>query len=86
MAHLKIKTLIKVKKLVLMKAITSLYSIIQQYQEHKTFALYLFYCNPKEKDHLRRKINVKKEMFTREINIINILISQKLGQVHTTKN
>ena len=53
--------------------------VIQQCQVHQIFVFYVFYCNLKEKDHIRRNVNSKKkELFTCEISII-ILICKKLG-------
>ena len=43
------------------------------------FRFCLFYCNLKEKDHVWRNINSKTKIFICEINIIIILIYQKLG-------
>ena len=89
-AYLKIKTLIiESKELVLlcqhklhMKWTSSLYSVIQQCQVHQIFVFNVFYCNLKEKDHIRRNINSKKkEMYICEISIIIILICRKLGWV-----
>ena len=34
--------------------------VIQQYQMHKSFLFYVFYCNLKEKDHIKEIINSKK--------------------------
>ena len=42
-------------------------------QVHRIFVFYLFYCNPKEKDHIRRKINGKKKNAC-QISIIIIII------------
>ena len=43
------------------------------------FCFYLFYCNLKEKDHIRRKINIKKIIC--EIGILINVICRKLGSV-----
>ena len=61
----------ELKKLVLLcqrklhvKPVTSLCSVIQGCQVYQIFAFYVFDCNLKEKDHIRRNINSKKrEMF-----------------------
>ena len=37
------------------------------------FCFYVFFCNLKEKDHIRRNINSKKEMFICEISIIILI-------------
>ena len=47
----------------------------------KILFFYIFYCNLKEKDHIKRNINNKKQVFIYEISIVNILICQKLGLV-----
>ena len=44
------------------------------------FCFYVFYCNLKQKDQIRRIINGKKKRIC-EINIIIILICQKLRSV-----
>ena len=36
-----------------MKPTTSLFSVILQCQVHQIFVSYVFYCNVKEKDHIR---------------------------------
>ena len=42
------------------------------------FIFYLFYCDLKEKYHIRRNINLKKKgKFVCEINVIIILIAKK---------
>ena len=40
---------------------TSLHSVIQRCQVHQIFVFYIFYCNLKEKDHIRRNKNRKKK-------------------------
>ena len=35
--------------------------MIQRHQVHQTFVFYLFYCNLKEKDDIRIKLNFKKK-------------------------
>ena len=40
-----------------MKLIPSLYSVIQRCQVQEIFVFYLFYCDLKEKYHIRRNIN-----------------------------
>ena len=44
---------------------TSFCSVIQRCKVHQIFVFYLFYCNAKEKDHIRKNINskTKKELF-----------------------
>ena len=64
----------------LKNATTALYAVIQRCQVHQIFVFYLFYCNPKEKNHIKRKINSKKKNYFCEISII-ILIFQKLESV-----
>ena len=44
-----------------MKLITSLCFVIQQFQVHQIFVFYVFYCNLKEKDQIRRIINNNKK-------------------------
>ena len=44
------------------------------------FCFYQFYCNRKEKDHIKRKKKVKTNILIREISII-ILIHRKSGSV-----
>ena len=54
---------------------TSLHSVIQRCQVHQIFVFYIFYCNLKEKDHIRRNKNrKKKEMYICKISIIIIII------------
>ena len=60
---------------VIVKVTTSLYSVIQRCK----FVKFLFYCNLKEKDHVRKKRNSKKNIC--EISIIIILICRKLRSV-----
>ena len=43
------------------KPTTTLYPVIQWCQVHKICVFYVFYCNLKEKDHVRRNINSKKK-------------------------
>ena len=43
-----------------MKWTTSLCSMIQQCQVHQVFVFYVFFCNLKENDHIRRNENSKK--------------------------
>ena len=43
------------------KPTTSLCSVIQQFQVHQIFVFYVFYCNLKEKDHIRRNISTQSE-------------------------
>ena len=61
----------------------SLLCVIQWCWVCQNFLFYVFYCNLKEKDHIKKNINSnKKEMFIYEIIIIIIiLICQKLGLV-----
>ena len=48
-----------------MKQTTSLCSVIQQLQVHQIFVFYVFYCNLKEKGHIRININrTKKKCFS----------------------
>ena len=47
---------------------------------HKIFVFYLFYCNPKEKDHIRRKINGKKKNAC-QISIIIIIIIKAIIKI-----
>ena len=63
-----------------MKPTTSLCSVwFNDIKCAKILFFYVFYCNLKEKDHIKRNINSnKKEVFIYEISII-ILICQKLG-------
>ena len=57
----------------------TLCSLIQRCEVHQIFVFYVFYCNLKENDHIRRNVNSKKkEMFICEISII-VLTCQKLG-------
>ena len=49
-----------------MKA-TSFYSVIQRCQKHWIFVFYLLYCNLKEKDHLKRKLVVKKYLYMKSV-------------------
>ena len=51
----------EVKKLLLKKATTSFYAVIQRFKVHQIFVFYQLYCRPKEKDHVRRKLNSKKK-------------------------
>ena len=44
-----------------MKPTTYFYSVILQCQMHQNFVFYVFYCNLKEKDHIRRITNSKKK-------------------------
>ena len=48
------------------------------------WSFYLFYCNLKEKEPIRRKTDIKK-MFIWEISINIILICQKLGLISTVQ-
>ena len=48
---------------------------------HQIFVFHVFYCNLKEKRHIRRNVNSKKEMYICEISTIIVLICQKLGSV-----
>ena len=61
----------------LIKQTTSLCSLI-----HQIFVFYVFYCNLKEKDHIRRNINSKKYeyLYVKSVLFI-ILICQKLGSI-----
>ena len=43
-----------------MKRTTYLYSVIQQCQVHSSFVFYVFYCNLKENDRIRKNTNGKK--------------------------
>ena len=43
------------------KLIPSLYSVIQQCQVQEIFVFYVFYCDLKEKYHIRRNTNCKKK-------------------------
>ena len=54
---------------------------IQQCQVHYIFEFYLLYCNPREKDHIRRKLGSKKKNISIYISILIILICQKLELV-----
>ena len=58
---------------------------IQQCQVHYIFDFYLLYCNPREKDHIRRKLGSKKIYIYIYIyiyiSILIILICQKLELV-----
>ena len=44
-----------------MKLTMSLFSVIQQCQVHEVFVFYVFYCNLKGKNDIRRNINNKKK-------------------------
>ena len=65
----------------LKKAASSLSAVIQRCQVHGIFVFYPLYCNPKEKYHIKRKLNSKKKNILRKINIIIILICQHLESV-----
>ena len=59
--------IIELKKLVLlgqrkllMKMTTSIYAVIQRCQSTKLL-FFILYCNPKEKDHIKRKLNGSKK-------------------------
>ena len=65
-----------------MKPTATTCTAIQRCQVHQSFVFYVFYCNLKEKYHIRRNINSKKrEMFIYEISIVIFLICKKLGSV-----
>ena len=49
------------------------------------FVFYVFYCNLKEKDHIRRIINSKKKRNICKSSVIIILIYRKLGSIGPVK-
>ena len=74
----------ELKKLVLLCPHKLHMKPIQRCKVHQIFVSYVFYCNVKEKDHIRRNINSKKkEMFICEISII--FICQKLRSLGSLK-
>ena len=85
----------ELKKLVLlcqhklyMKSTTSLYSEIQQCQVHQIFVFfYVFYCNLKEKYHIKRNVDSKKRnVYTENQYYYFDLPKIRVGQARATKN
>ena len=74
----------KNKKLLIIK-VTHASNHISLLRDSTILSALTFFCNIKQKDHIRRKINSKKKIFICEVCIITVLISRKLGLLEPIK-